>query len=66
MGETCIRVLADPIQIRQCKEEIRTKQKAFVKLGNVLNLAGNEVRLKILYLLDLENELCSCYRIKTN
>lgn len=60
MSTTCIRVLADPVQIRQCKDEIRTKQKAFVLLGNVLNLAGNEARLKILYLLDLEKELCPC------
>jgi ArsR family transcriptional regulator, lead/cadmium/zinc/bismuth-responsive transcriptional repressor len=60
MGETCIRVLADPVQIRQCKTEIRTKHQAFVKLRNVLNLAGNEVRLKILYLLDMEKELCPC------
>jgi DNA-binding transcriptional ArsR family regulator len=29
-------------------------------LSNVLSLAGNEVRLKILYLLDSEKELCPC------
>ena len=58
--ETCIRVLADPVQIKQCKEEIRSKQNAFGKLSSVLSLAGNEVRLKILYLLNLENELCPC------
>ena len=56
----CIRVLADPVQIRQCKTEIRIKQQAFLRLAKVLNLAGNEVRLKILYLLDLEKELCPC------
>lgn len=57
---TCIRVLADPVQIRQCKEEIATKKGAFGRLGSVLSLAGNEVRLKILYLLDSEKELCPC------
>ncbi|MBX2901648.1 MAG: winged helix-turn-helix transcriptional regulator [Cyclobacteriaceae bacterium] len=57
---TCIRVLADPVQIRQCKEEIAGKKGAFNRLSSVLSLAGNEVRLKILYLLDLEKELCPC------
>lgn len=60
MSEICIRVLADPVQIRQCKEEIKSKQPAFGKLSSVLSLAGNEVRLKILYLLDSEKELCPC------
>jgi DNA-binding transcriptional ArsR family regulator len=58
--ETCIRVLADPVQIRQCKQEVARKQPAFGRLSNVLSLAGNEVRLKILYLLDSEKELCPC------
>jgi DNA-binding transcriptional ArsR family regulator len=58
--ETCIRVLADPVQIRQCKQNIAGKQPAFGRLSNVLSLAGNEVRLKILYLLDSEKELCPC------
>lgn len=57
---TCIRVLADPVQIRQCKEEITAKKSAFCRLSDVLSLAGNEVRLKILYLLDSEKELCPC------
>lgn len=57
---TCIRVLADPVQIRQCKADIKAKQPAFQRLSNVLALAGNEVRLKILYLLDSEKELCPC------
>ncbi|MDZ7646573.1 MAG: ArsR family transcriptional regulator [Cytophagales bacterium] len=52
--------MADPVQIRQCKEEVKAKQRAFGRLGNVLSLAGNEVRLKILYLLDSEKELCPC------
>lgn len=57
---TCIRVLADPVQIRQCKNEIKAKQSAFGKLSGVLSLTGNEARLKILYLLDSEKELCPC------
>ena len=30
------------------------------QLAKVLNLAGNEVRLKMLLLLKIENELCPC------
>lgn len=57
---TCIRGLADPVQIRQCKDEIKVKQPAFSRLSPIISLAGNEVRLKILYLLELEGELCPC------
>jgi DNA-binding transcriptional ArsR family regulator len=33
---------------------------AFTKLSRTLALSGNEVRLKILYLLSEEGELCPC------
>jgi DNA-binding transcriptional ArsR family regulator len=39
---------------------LQTNEKAFSQLGNLLALAGNEVRLKILFLLEEENELCPC------
>lgn len=58
--DTCIRVLADPVQIRQCKDRVKAKQQAFAKFSAVFSLAGNEVRLKILYLLYSEGELCPC------
>lgn len=58
--DICIRVLADPVQIRQCKDEIKARRRAFGKLSSLLSLAGNEVRLKILYLLESEGELCPC------
>ncbi|NOS91498.1 MAG: helix-turn-helix transcriptional regulator [Cyclobacteriaceae bacterium] len=57
---TCIRVFADQVQIKQCREKITANSKSFTQLGNILALAGNEVRLKILYLLEEENELCPC------
>lgn len=57
---TCIRVLADPVQIRECKNDLKRKQPSISHLSNILNLAGNEVRLKIIYLLDSEKELCPC------
>lgn len=61
MGKnTCIRVFADQNQIKQCREKVSANSKSFSLLGNILSLAGNEVRLKILYLLEEENELCPC------
>lgn len=57
---TCIRVLADPVQIKDCKEKLRANEKSFEQLSGVLALAGNDVRLKILYLMEQEKELCPC------
>ncbi len=59
-NETCIRLLADIEQIKSCREKIKTNSKSFLQLGQVLALACNEVRLKILYLLEEETELCPC------
>lgn len=59
-GNTCIRQYADPTQIKNCKELLKTNSEAFENLAKVLELAGNEVRLKILFLLEEENELCPC------
>lgn len=56
----CIRVFADQKQISECRSKIEANAKAFIQLGKVLELAGNEVRLKILYLLEEEKELCPC------
>lgn len=57
---TCIRLYADPAQIKNCKEKVENSAEAFSKMASVLSLAGNEVRLKILYLLEEEKELCPC------
>lgn len=57
---TCVRLLADLVQIQTCKKCLAEAEKSFASLAQVLNLAGNEVRLKILYLLDREGELCPC------
>jgi len=58
--DTCIRQLADKKQIKECREKIEGHNSTFNELSNVLDLAGNEVRLKILYLLEEEKELCPC------
>lgn len=57
---TCIRLFADPVQIQTCRKSILNAENSFTRLAQVLNLAGNEVRLKILFLLDQETELCPC------
>ena len=59
-NETCIRLFADQQQIKNCKNKLKTAQKSFANLSNILALEGNEVRLKIVYLLEEEKELCPC------
>lgn len=59
-NNTCIRLFADPEQIKDCKDKLKMNQKSFSQLSNILALAGNEVRLKIIYLLEEERELCPC------
>ncbi len=59
-NDNCIRLQADIEQIKSCREKLRTNSKSFTQLGQVLALAGNEVRLKILFLLEEESELCPC------
>lgn len=57
---TCIRVFADQTQINECREKVKVNSSSLVQLGKVLELAGNEVRLKILYLLEEEGKICPC------
>lgn len=56
----CIRLFADHEQINNCKGILKAAQKSFASLSSILALAGNEVRLKIVYLLEEEKELCPC------
>lgn len=53
-------MFADHRQIKDCKSKLKTNAIAFSQLTKVLELAGNGVRLKTLYLLEEENELCPC------
>jgi len=59
-NQSCIRIFADKVQIDNCRETLQANKKAFEQLSGLLALAGNEVRLKILFLLEEENELCPC------
>ena len=60
MSNTCIRVLADPVQIKDCKETIKRLDSKLNETTNIFNLAGNSARLKILFLLHKEGEMCPC------
>ena len=60
MRNSCIRVLADINQINNCKSRLTELSYSFEKLSRALSLTGNEVRLKILFLLNEEGELCPC------
>src|SRR5260221_14358710 len=56
----CIRLYADKFQINECKKKLKSNTVSFFQLSKVLELAGNEVRLKIIYLLEEEDHLCPC------
>ena len=58
--QDCIRDLADLAQIKRCKASLSNIQGSTEKLSDILKLAGNDVRLKILFLLNKENQLCPC------
>lgn len=56
----CIRLEADAKQIMDCRGVVQELENSFDSLSNILSLTGNPVRLKILYLLNQENQLCVC------
>lgn len=60
MSTTCIRVLADINQIKECRQKIKTVDQSLLLLTNAFSLVGNDVRIKILYLLQEEGQLCPC------
>ena len=57
---TCIRVLADVNQIKECRSKIKDLDRSLILLANAFSLVGNDVRIKILYLLQEEGQLCPC------
>ncbi|SEA98799.1 transcriptional regulator, ArsR family [Flavobacterium gillisiae] len=59
-NNTCIRQQADIEQINRCKDTVLQLNESFDYLANGLSLVGNNVRLKILYLLFEEKRLCVC------
>lgn len=60
MSNKCIRVLADPVQIKECKETINQLDSQLTEITNIFNLSGNAARFKILFLLHKEGKMCPC------
>ncbi len=58
--DQCIRVFADRRQIERCRQRLIQVKPSVTNLSNALGLAGNEVRLKILFMLHEEGQLCVC------
>jgi DNA-binding transcriptional ArsR family regulator len=57
---SCIRQQADIKQINRCKDRVSELKGSFDYLSNGLELVGNNVRLKILFLFYEEKRLCVC------
>ncbi|WP_019669909.1 ArsR/SmtB family transcription factor [Eudoraea adriatica] len=57
---SCIRAEADHVQIMRCKEDLNAVAISIESISKIMALAGNEVRFKILFLLQQETELCPC------
>ncbi|WP_299622915.1 metalloregulator ArsR/SmtB family transcription factor [uncultured Tenacibaculum sp.] len=57
---SCIRAEADQAQILRCKEDLNEVSTSIEGISKIMALAGNEVRFKILFLLQRETELCPC------
>ncbi|MEP2774028.1 MAG: metalloregulator ArsR/SmtB family transcription factor [Fulvivirga sp.] len=60
MSKTCIRVLADPVQIKECKKSLKQLDEHLELATQIFNLSGNAARMKILFLLHKEGEMCPC------
>ena len=58
--QICKREVADLDQINRCIRSLEEANPSVLKLTSILKLAGNEVRLKILYILSREDRLCPC------
>jgi len=57
---TCTRAEANHKQLLNCMSTLNSMTVSLEKTSKLLSIAGNEVRLKILFLLNMENELCPC------
>lgn len=57
---SCTRAEADHKQIVRCRETLNATANTINDISKVLALSGNQTRLKILFLLKEEKELCPC------
>ncbi|MBO0360440.1 helix-turn-helix transcriptional regulator [Hymenobacter sp. BT186] len=60
MATSCIRVFADAAHIEHSKQRLAAAAPGLEAVAAVLALAGNDVRLKMLYLLLDQQQLCVC------
>ncbi|HHG86697.1 MAG TPA: ArsR family transcriptional regulator [Bacteroidetes bacterium] len=59
-NHTCIRVFADPDHIAECQQRLLELETQMKSITNIIGLAGNEVRFKILFLLQDKGKQCVC------
>src|SRR5688572_7806708 len=59
-NQNCIRERADHQQISRCKSSLSMICSNLEENATFFNLIGNDVRIKILYFLFHEKELCPC------
>lgn len=52
--------MADPVQIKECKKTLNKLEEQLNLATQIFNLSGNAARLKILFLLHKEGEMCPC------
>ncbi len=57
---SCTRAEANHKQLLNCRTTIDGMANGFQNVSKLLSISGNEVRLKILFLLNMEKELCPC------
>jgi DNA-binding transcriptional ArsR family regulator len=57
---SCIRNKADVNKINKCISTLDSVSLSISALAKILNLSGNETRLKILYLIYKEKDICVC------
>jgi ArsR family transcriptional regulator, lead/cadmium/zinc/bismuth-responsive transcriptional repressor len=57
---SCTRAEANHKQLLNCMSILANMEGNFEKMSKLLSIAGNQVRLKILFLLNMEKELCPC------
>lgn len=58
--KSCVRTLRDEQQIVRCKKLINDNQRTLTEAAGRFAVCGSPLRLSILRLLDIEEELCVC------
>ena len=58
--EHCIRVCPDLNQINSCIEMLEGSSQSISRLAQINGMMGNETRLKIMYIIYKEQQVCVC------